>query len=712
MADRPRRRHEATEIIPVVRDDDTPHSPHFELDTDYDPVGDPEPLPDLSDENDENDDDHSDHSDHSDDDTDHTDHTDRDDHYGAGAADAADTAGASENDGADDPAAPRAGAQLGALVRGWLVALLAHLTSWGRAGLARLGRLGVAAVPRLPRLIAAAAGGALLCAAFPPRGWWWAAVIALALLSWVLTHPGTTRAGGFGYGLLFGLTCYVPLLPWISGLVGAVPWLVLALVCALFPALFGLGAVLARSLPGWPVWFAAVWALQEWLKSVFPFGGFPWGVVGFSQTDGPFLPLVSLGGVPLLSTAIVLLGCALTALGIEIVRWWRQDPPAQTAGAPPAVVLPGVCICLVLFSTVAVWPMVRRAGSGAENSPAVTVAAVQGNVPRLGLDFNEQRRAVLDNHVRQTLRLAEEVHAGRAPQPQFVVWPENASDIDPLINSDAAEQITMAARVIGAPILVGTVLRAPGWSPDNPVSTNSVLVWDPAVGPTDRHDKQIVQPFGEYLPWRSFFRHLSPYADRAGYFVPVAGSGVVQAAGVPVGVATCWEVIFDRAPRESVRNGAQLLVVPTNNATFDAAMSTQQLAFAKARAVEHNRYVVVAGTTGISAVIAPDGRELGRTAFFEPAFLDQQVHLKTATTAATRWGPAVQWLLVGLGLAALVAAMLQNKPSLRAWPPRLPRRTPPDPGSEADGAADPDDAVPADSAETSPEDPAPDRGAP
>ena len=184
------------------------------------------------------------------------------------------------------------------------------------------------------------------------------------------------------------------------------------------------------------------------------------------------------------------------------------------------------------------------------------------------------------------------------------------------------------------------------------MSTNSVIVWNPGTGPADRHDKQIVQPFGEYLPWRSFFSHLSTYADRAGYFVPGTGNGVVTAAGVPIGVTTCWEVIFDRAARESVLNGAQLLTVPSNNATFTEAMSEQQLAFARLRAVEHDRYVVVAGTTGISAVIAPDGRELARTSFFEPAYLDHQVRLKTQLTPATRWGPIVQGLLVVLGVAA------------------------------------------------------------
>ena len=183
------------------------------------------------------------------------------------------------------------------------------------------------------------------------------------------------------------------------------PWLVLATVCALFPGLFGLFAVVVRRLPGWPVWFALVWAAQEWLKSIIPFGGFPWGSVAFGQAEGPLLPLVQLGGVALLSTAVVLVGFSVTAIALEIVKWWRTGGPGRSREgrprrAPPAVVLPGICICLVLFAAAIVWPQVRHAGAGSGGEPAVTVAVVQGNVPRLGLDFNAQRRAVLDNHVR------------------------------------------------------------------------------------------------------------------------------------------------------------------------------------------------------------------------------------------------------------------------------------------------------------------------
>nr|WP_246231297.1 apolipoprotein N-acyltransferase [Mycolicibacterium sediminis] len=529
------------------------------------------------------------------------------------------------------------------------------------------------------RLSASVAGGLALCLAFPPFGWWFLALPAVALLAWVLLEPATSRRGGFGYGFVFGMAFYLPLIPWISGLVGAFPWVMLAALEALFVGVFGLLAVVVRRLPGWPLWFAGVWMLAEWLKSVIPFGGFPWGAVAFSQTDSPLLTVARLGGAPLVSFVTVLAGFCFAALVFEAVRWWRTDHHLARISLP-AVVVPGVCLVVILLLIALAGPAVRKAGVGAGDDETVAVAAIQGNVPRLGLDFNAQRRAVLDNHVRETMRLAEDVRAGRAPQPAIVVWPENSSDIDPIANRDAAEQISLAADAIRAPILVGAVVKAPGYTVDAPAAHNTVIVWNDAgrepPGPGERHDKKIVQPFGEYLPWRSFFSLLSSYADRAGYFVPGEGNGVVHAAGIPVGVTTCWEVIFDRAARESVLGGAQLLTVPANNATFDEPMSAQQLAFARLRAVEHDRYVVVAGTTGISAVIAPDGRELASTAFFEPAYLDMQVRLKSDLTPATRWGPIVQGLLVLIGVSSVVAAMLHNGAFVRR------RRTAPAPDGE------------------------------
>ena len=180
-------------------------------------------------------------------------------------------------------------------------------------------------LPRLLRLGVSVLAGLLMCVSFPPVGWWWAAVPAIALVSWVLTHRDTTPVGGLGYGFLFGLAFYLPLIPWIGHLVGAVPWIMLAVLQAVFTAVFGMLGALVVRLPGWPLALALVWSLCEWLKSNIPFGGFPWGVTAFGQTDGPFLALARLGGAPLLSFAVVLLGTSLCALAIEIGGRLRRD---------------------------------------------------------------------------------------------------------------------------------------------------------------------------------------------------------------------------------------------------------------------------------------------------------------------------------------------------------------------------------------------------
>ncbi|PTR27491.1 apolipoprotein N-acyltransferase [Rhodococcus sp. OK519] len=496
--------------------------------------------------------------------------------------------------------------------------------------------------------VLAVASGVLLFASFPPRPLWFLAPVGIALLTAVLTgygRGGRKLRAGFGYGYLAGLGFLVPLLPWIGVYVGPLPWLALSAAEAVFIGLFGLGAVLVARLRA-PVWvvavaIAAAWSLTEWLRSSVPFGGFPWGRLAFGQPEGWLLPLAALGGAPLLSFGVALTGTGLAVLALTAV------------GRRPVLALVGPVLVACSASVVAL-ATVPYVNADADGDRTITVAAIQGSVPQLGLDFNAQRRAVLDNHVRRTFQLADDVAGGREPQPDLVVWPENASDIDPLRNADAAAEITAASEAVGAPILVGAVLVN-----TDRTTTNSVIVWDGAAGPGERHDKRIIQPFGEYIPYRDFFRKFSSYADDAGNFVPGDGNGVVHAGGIPVGVATCYEVAFDRALTQSVRDGAELIAVPTNNATFgDTEMTYQQLAMSRVRAVEHRRDVVVAATSGVSAIIDVDGSVTQQSPLFEPAALVSEVSLRTGTTLATRLGPIPEYLLclgaaVALGFAAV-----------------------------------------------------------
>ena len=500
------------------------------------------------------------------------------------------------------------------------------------------------------RAVGAVAGGVLLYLSFPPRTLWWLALPAFALLAMAL-HGARARVG-FVTGALFGLAFLLPLLVWTSTFVGALPWIALTVLEAAFVGLAGSGMALVSRLPAAPVWGAAVWVAGEAVRARVPFGGLPWGRVGFGQPDGPLLPVAAIGGEPLLSFVTVLAGLALG----ELVR------RAAVRRRSSALVAPAVLVVLALLAgpLAALVP----AGDGTAAARTVTIAAVQGNVPRLGLDFNAQRRAVLDNHVRATEQLGADVAAGVVPQPDLVVWPENSSDIDPLRNPDAAALIDRAAGAVGAPVLVGAVLR----NPDDATSSNSALVWEAGTGVVARNDKRRVQPFGEYMPWREFFRTFSTYVDRAGNFVPGPGPGAVDMAGVRVGVTICWEVAFDDLVADSVAAGATVLAVPSNNATFGLTeMTYQQLAMSRVRAVEHDRPVVVATTSGVSAMITADGTVVRSSRQFTPDVLVERIALRDTTTLATRWRSAPEWALVACGLVAVgVAAATRRRTPTRA----------------------------------------------
>ncbi len=529
----------------------------------------------------------------------------------------------------------------------------------------------------LIRTALAVVAGAGMYLAFPPRSSWYLSVLALGAL-FALLSVGRPRARtGAWIGFTFGLGFFVPLLPWIGEYVGPLPWLALATVMAGYLALFGVIATITMRLPVPPVWFTLAWILVEAVRSSFPFGGFPWGRTAFSQVDGPLLPLASILGAPGLSGAVALFGAAGAWFVVIIAASLRtraqtrdQIVPEPEAGRPDTVTWAAIAAVLTLVGPVSAILVTPDTIDRTVSTSTVNVAAIQGNVPRLGLDFNAQRRAVLDNHIAETKRLADDVQAGRAMAPDLVLWPENASDISPQINTDAAQAIEDTSVLIDAFILLGTLLYDHGGHP-----TNSVLVWDPHRGPTARYDKHIVQPFGEYLPWRSFFRLFSSYADMAGDFRPGTGPGAVDvdARGrtVRVGISTCWEVAFDRSARKAVRDGAEFLFVPTNNATFGRTnMTYQQLAMSQVRAVEHGRSVVVAATSGVSAIVGADGMIESKSGFFTPATLTSHLALRSDTTIATRLGGLPQTAAVVIAIAAFLFAITRRTRFSQRFPIR------------------------------------------
>jgi apolipoprotein N-acyltransferase len=322
---------------------------------------------------------------------------------------------------------------------------------------------------------------------------------------------------------------------------------------------------------------------------------------------------------------------------------------------PVAVLLGGLVL------SIAPAPLGPATGS----YPSLRVAIVQGAVPDRGLAFEDRARQVLDNHVRETFRLAAEVSAGRVPRPQLVVWPENSSDVDPYRDATAAAEITSAVRAVGAPVLVGAILQGPGAQHRRNVG----ILWSPTTGPGARYVKRHPVPFAEYMPLRAVADGVSSAAKLVTQdMVRGTGDGLLRGGPVPLGDVICFEVAYDGLVRSSVSAGARLFVVQTNNATFGHTSETyQQLAMSRLRAVETGRTVLQASTTGISAVLSPTGSVL-RSAdrLFQPAILTASVPLRSGLTPAVRLGAAPEIVLSAAALAGLAWSLLGARPRRRS----------------------------------------------
>ncbi len=359
--------------------------------------------------------------------------------------------------------------------------------------------------------------------------------------------------------------------------------------------------------------------------------------------------MASLGGAPLLTFVVALGGGLLAGLVLTL-----SHPAASGRRQTVIAVTTAAAIALVVFGGL----LVPRP-TAAEQGTAV-VAAVQGDVPRTGLDALGQKRAVTRNHVAETERLAAEVKAGKVAAPDLVIWPENSSDLDPFVDQTDAALLDQAAAAIGRPILVGAVLDGPGVGHVR----NTGLLWGADGYLGQMYVKRHPVPFAEYLPGRSIIQKIvTRYAhDQPNDFVKGKTAGLFNVPGPTrayrLGDVICFEVAYDGLVRSVVDKGAQLIVVQTNNASFGRSGETyQQLAMGRIRAVEHARTVVVAATSGLSAIISPNGSLMSRSTLFTPQTLVTSVPLRTSITVADHLGGWPELVLVVLGALGVLSAV-------------------------------------------------------
>ncbi|MFC7220620.1 apolipoprotein N-acyltransferase, partial [Streptomyces polyrhachis] len=521
----------------------------------------------------------------------------------------------------------------------------------GRPG--RLRRAGAAIRRTLPASALAALSGVALAFAFPPYGLWPLSLLAVAALALLVRGGGAGRASWLGFAFAFPF--FLVLLAWLH-VIGWDATIGLAAVQAAFFLALGPALAAVSRLPGWPLWGACLWVAQEWARDRIPFGGFPWGRLAFANTDSPFTPLAALGGAPLVTFAVALCG-SLLAAALLAARRLREAPRPAAAGpaawAVRGLVLPaglGVAVLLAGFAV----PVPSAADE------TVRIAVVQGNVQQPGMNFLGRPMMILENHVAATAELAADVRAGRTPRPDLVIWPENASDLDPYTEPEARAAIDGAVRDIGVPVLVGALVDYPH---KEGYVENQGIVWDPVKGPGASYTKQHPVPFGEYVPFREQLSKVITRLQRVPRdFYPGDHTGVLQVGPARLGDVICFEVAYDQIVRDTVNAGARALVIQTNNATYgNTGQPQQQLAMSKLRAVEHGRAIVTAATSGISAVVGPDGTIRQETKEFTRDVLTAELPLRDDRTLSDRLGPGPEWVLAIVGLVSCAAAYLLGR---------------------------------------------------
>jgi apolipoprotein N-acyltransferase len=449
----------------------------------------------------------------------------------------------------------------------------------------------------LVALLLSALSGALLSAAFEPVGKWWVAPIAIAAHMYALSISRKKVMSSF----LFAVTLNLIVLHWSSTFVGSLPWVILAVGMSIF--YLPLALVSKWGMTAYPL----LYILLEELRNRFPFGGFGWVRVAYTQADSPFSKIAAIGGASALS--------ALTLLIALIIFFVTQRRISAITFLPFLLILIPVNL---------------------STSGNATVLMIQGNVPTLGLDFNSRAKAVFNNHFEKT---QEEI--AKDPNVDFILWPENSVDVDPFLNAD----VNASLNSIHQPLIIGAILNK-----GNSLYNTSIL-WGGEL--PDTYIKQHLTPFGEYIPLRSLARIISPLVDEVEDFSPGDGGKTFSIGEIKVAPVICYELIDDDLLRQAAAD-SNILAVQTNSATFGmSAESAQQLSITRVRAIEHGRNIASVSTTGYSAIINSSGKVVEQTAMGSADSIRAEVGLIEGQTPRDTAG---DWALIGVLVTLLLVA--------------------------------------------------------
>ncbi len=518
------------------------------------------------------------------------------------------------------------------------------------------------------------AAGVGLALSLPPFGLWPLAFVGAAVLYWRLA--GLRPGGRLLAGWLAGLGCFVPGLFSLRSF----NWYGAAALMAVEALSMAAAAVLVPPERGRLCTFVGAFTLLEAVRMTWPFGGVPLGGVFLGQAGGPLLVVARLGG-PLLLTALVWLGGA--ALGELVINGHRALAGAGGSGATSPGVAPGalggvargagaLAVLVVLCAAGAVSP------AGGAPIRHLRTAVIQGGGRRGFSKDQVNPNSVFSAQLAATHAM-ERADGGRTPA--LVLWPEDVISLSgPLAGSPQAAIMAGLARKLRTTLVAGVTETVSAIA-----FRNEIVAWGPSGHIVAVYEKVHRVPFGEYVPYRSFFAHFANLTAVPLDAVPGHGTGLMKTPAAPLGVLVSYEVFYADRSRPSVAAGAQLLIVPTNTSSYATKqVPDQELAADRVQATEMGRDLLQAAPTGYSTVVDNDGVVVAQSPLGPPAVLFATVGLRSGTTLYAATGDSVVLVVSAL---AVGCGWASNRP-WRGWRRRARRMSDDEPSPRSHHGGD------------------------
>ena len=484
--------------------------------------------------------------------------------------------------------------------------------------------------------------GLLYFLSFPPYDFWYLIFPALYLFYYSLLSSKKSFLSGF----IFGCVAYGVILLGIQS-IGLEAWIPLTFLMGLMYGVFSklFSYLNVKSGNNFYVLLAAL-AVFDLIRAYFPFGGFPWGFPSTVLLTGPIdsplffeVPLTFRNFGPTGSSLLLQSLPLVIALGVF-------------SKSKPKNYLKDYSIFLLIIFTIFISNYVVNDYQHTQlETSELNITIVQGNSPCPGAKnrCSNERQKIYDSHLAQTQSLEGNF--------DLVVWPESSTGFnnDPGVHSRVQNDVSTQALRLDSYFLIGG---------DRPVQKeyfeNYGIFINREGEVVDQYLKQHPVPFGEYIPFRKYLDWIPPLALVPRDMIRGDGQKIFMVNDTKISTVISFEGSFQRYIRNSVLDGAELVVILTNQASYgESGMSDQFILMSRANAISNERPIVHAAITGKSAFIDHNGKVISKTELFETTTLNEKLEARQTETPYSKYGNYLNYIFIIFGALTFVRRFIR-----------------------------------------------------